>query len=464
MCCLGAAVGLTLAVTTTSTYAQCEVSETDQISASDGVLGISFGAATGLDGNRLIVGAPKSDDLSGAVYIYDYDGATWNEYPKLVATDTQADDHCGFSVAVSGDIAVVGAPYHGHPEFFQGAAYVFRYDGTSWTQEQELLASDAGFLHYFGWSVAIYGDFIVVGSLNAATTGAAYVFRYNGSTWVEEEILTATDAAPDDRFGLSVDIDANTVLVGAPSNDDNAIDSGSVYVFSWQGGSVWGEGVKVNASDPVAGGMFGSAVAISGNVAIVGANNNDLGLDTGAAYIFRYNGASWSEEQKLTAPVGTPDPSEFAFAVALDGDVAIVSALFDDGALDSTGSAYIYHFNGSAWTAQAKMTAANGAANDLYGYSLALADGLAVIGAVGVDDTGGNAYIYEGLGDGMPDECQADPCPWDLGGDSTVGINDFLELLGAWGTDPGGPPDFDGDQDVGINDFLELLANWGDCP
>ena len=464
VCWVGAAFGLTLAVTTPRIYAQCEASETDQTSASDGVVGIGFGASTDISGNRMVVGAPDGAGLPGSAYVYDFDGSSWNEQPKLLATDTQADDRYGYSVAVDGNVAVVGAPHHTHAQFWQGAAYVFRFDGKSWTQELELLASDAGVGHFFGWSVAIDGDAIVVGAFNANAMGAAYVFRYNESTWYEENVLTASDAATDDRFGQSVDINADTVLVGAPRNDDNAVNSGSVYIYSWQSGIGWGNEVKVNASDAVAGDMLGTSVRVSADVAIMAANNDETGWDTGAAYLFRKVGATWIQEQKLSAPAGMPDASEFAFAVAVDGDVATVTAVRDDGAMSTTGTAYVYAFDGSSWTEQARLTAANGATDDLHGWSIALAGGRAVVGAAGIDDYEGSAYIYDGLSDGMPDQCQAAPCPWDLGGDGTVGINDFLELLGAWGTDPGGPPDFDDDQDVGINDFLELLAHWGDCP
>ncbi len=236
VCWVGAAFGLTLAGMTQTIHAQCEATETDQTSASDGVFGIRFGASTDLDGNRMIVGAPDSDNLSGAVYIYDFDGLSWNEFPKLLANDTQGGDQCGLSVAVNGDVAVVGAPTHEHPDSLQGAVYVFRFDGKSWTQEQELLASDASASDYFGWSVAIDGNVIVVGAFFTNLTGQAYVFRYNGSTWDEEDILLASDAAIDDRFGTSVDISGNTILVGAHRNDDSAMESGSVYFFSWDGG------------------------------------------------------------------------------------------------------------------------------------------------------------------------------------------------------------------------------------
>ncbi len=360
VCWVGAAFGLTLAVTTPRIYAQCEASETDQTSASDGVVGIGFGASTDISGNRMVVGAPDGAGLPGSAYVYDFDGSSWNEQPKLLATDTQADDRYGYSVAVDGNVAVVGAPHHTHAQFWQGAAYVFRFDGKSWTQELELLASDAGVGHFFGWSVAIDGDAIVVGAFNANAMGAAYVFRYNESTWYEENVLTASDAATDDRFGQSVDINADTVLVGAPRNDDNAVNSGSVYIYSWQSGIGWGNEVKVNASDAVAGDMLGTSVRVSADVAIMAANNDETGWDTGAAYLFRKVGATWIQEQKLSAPAGMPDASEFAFAVAVDGDVATVTAVRDDGAMSTTGTAYVYAFDGSSWTEQARLTAANG--------------------------------------------------------------------------------------------------------
>ena len=467
-CCVAATFGLTLAGMTQTIYAQCEATETDQTSASDGVFGIRFGASTDISGNRIVVGAPDADGQSGAVYVYDFDGSSWNEFPKLLATDTQTGDQCGYSVAVNGDVAVVGAPYHAHAHFWQGAAYVFRFDGKNWTQEQELLASDAGAGHLFGWSVAIDGDAIVVGARTAnAGGGAAYVFRHNGSTWDEEDILTVPGPQELDFFGNSVDIDGQVILVGAPGEDSDqlTLDSGSAYVFHWQGGvEPWGDGVQINGSDTMESDMFGWAVAISGDAAIVGANTEGVPLDTGAAYFFRFDGSNWNEEQKFIAPQGTPDASEFAYSVDVDGNVAIISAIRDDAATAGTGSAYVYFFNGSTWTEQAKLAAATGVFNDLHGWSIALSGDVAVVGAAGVDASGGAAYIYDGLADGMPDQCQSDPCPWDLGGDGAVGINDFLELLAAWGTDPGGPPDFDGDHDVGINDFLELLANWGDCP
>ena len=464
-CSVAAAYALTLGVTTQTIRAQCEATETSQCTASDGESGDRFGSSVSISGDRVLVGAPDEDDAgpaAGAAYIYDFDGTSWNEQAKLLAGDGLAGDRCGFAVAIDGDVAVVGAPYHQDAGVYSGSAYVFRFDGNVWVEEQELAASDAAIGQFFGWSVAVDGEVIVVGAFNADAMGAAYVFRYNDRTWYEEEKLTALDAAEDDRFGTSIDVESGEdgfILVGAPRDDDDGVDSGSVYVFPYVGGlDPWGEATKLTASDALSGDMLGSAVSLSGNVALIAANNDETGWNSGVAYVFW--GATWSQEQKLTAPAEAPDDNEFALAVAIEGDVAIVGAMRDDGAAPTSGTAYVHFFDGANWIQQAKLIASDGSSNERFGSSVAVSGDVVLVGARGLSSPGA-AYTYHGLADGIPDECQG-LCPWDLDGGG-VGITDFLLLLGLWGQDPGGPPDFDGDQNVGITDFLELLAHWGEC-
>ncbi len=466
-CCVAAASALILGVTTRPLGAQCEASESGQAVASDGVIGDLFGNSVSIDGTTIIVGAPDTDDLgdqSGAAYIFQLQEGAWNEHSKLLAGDGLAGDRCGFAVAIEGDVAVVGAPYHQDAGVYSGSAYVFRFDGAIWVEEQELAASDAGVGQFFGWSVAIDGDVIVVGALGVDENGAVYVFRFGGTAWNEEDRLTIPDGAALDFFGTSVDVesgDNGVILVGAPQDDDGGMNSGSAYVFPYVGGiDPWAEGTRLTAPNLQPGDMFGSAVSLSGNVAIIAANNGDTGWDTGAAYVFRGAGANWSQEQELSAPAEAPDANEFAFAVAIEGDVAIVGAMRDDGATPTSGTAYVYSFDGANWIRQAKLIASEGSSDDLNGSSVAVSSGIAVVAARGSSFPGA-VYAYDGLLDGIPDECQG-VCPWDLDGGG-VGITDFLILLGLWGQDPGGPPDFDGDQIVGITDFLELLAHWGEC-
>ena len=460
---MGAVYGLAVGMMSTAVHGQCEVTETTEITASDGLFGDEFGRSVAISGNT-IVGAPTADDggpEAGAAYIYMFDGVSWIEQPKLLASDAAPGDRCGSSVAVHGTVAVVGAP---SAAAAIGAVYVFRFNGTSWVQEQKLIPPvDAGGAR-FGWSVAVEGTAIVVGAKTANGTGAAYVFRFNGRTWVDEETLIAPDAASSDRFGTDVDIDGDVIVVGSPENDDNGLNSGSFYVFRFEGGiEPWGDGIKITASDAADDNMFGWRVSVSGDVALVAANTQGLFLDSGAAYLFRYDGAVWNEEQKLTPPVESADPSEFAHDVVVSGSVAIVGARVDNGLAATSGVAYVYSFDGASWIRQADMVASDGLSGDQFSAAVDLSGDVAVIGAVEFGNGPGSAYTYAGLTDGIPDQCQA-ACPWDLDGDGAIGITDFLALLGLWGTNPGGPPDFDGDLDVGITDFLELLGHWGTCP
>ena len=155
---------------------------------------------------------------------------------KLTASDGTAYDFFGNSVSISDDTAVVGAVEDDDKGVDSGSAYVFRYNGSAWVQEAKLTASDGEADDYFGVSVSISGDMVVVGAYGddgvPANSGSAYIFRYDGNNWVEEAILTASDGAEGDLFGYSVSISGDTVVVGAVFGDDNSVtDSGSAYVF-----------------------------------------------------------------------------------------------------------------------------------------------------------------------------------------------------------------------------------------
>ena len=195
---------------------------------------------------------------------------------KLFASDGEADDQYGESVAVAGDTAVVGARRNG---FSKGAAYVLRFDGTSWVEEAKLTASDAAFGDQFGVAVSVAGDTAVVGARNSV---AAYMFRYNGTTWVEEAKLTAPSAG----FGSALAVAGDTAVVGAYGDNDNGSLSGSAYVFRYNG-TTWVEEAKLTASDGVSGDFFGWSVAVAGDTIVVGASPEGSSSHFGAAYVFR---------------------------------------------------------------------------------------------------------------------------------------------------------------------------------
>jgi hypothetical protein len=254
----------------------------------------------------IVVGAWTRDeerDSSGAAYVYRFDGTAWVEEQKLLASDRasgepvhdQFGDQFGRAVAVSGDVAVVGATWNDDNGYNSGSAYVFRFDGTAWVEEQKLLASDGEEGDQFGGSVAVSGDVALIGADEdddvARESGSAYVYRFESSAWIQEQKLRASDTADDqlgDFFGRDVAVSGDLAVIGVPGDDDRAGSAGAAYVFRFDGAS-WIEEQKLLAADTLnifADGL-GASVAVSRGVAVIGAPGNaDNGVSAGAAYVF----------------------------------------------------------------------------------------------------------------------------------------------------------------------------------
>jgi len=322
--------------------------------ASDKTAYDSFGWSVSISGNIAIVGAYMAD-LGGTVnagkaYIFRYNGTSWIQEAILIASDKAAGDLFGNSVSISGNVAIVGAPGADLGGTLDaGKAYIFRHNGTSWIQEAILIASDKTAYDQFGYSVSISGNVAVVGAWMAdpggtADAGKAYIFRYNGTSWIQEAILTASDKAANDNFGGSVSISGNVAIVGAYKADPGGTtDAGKAYIFRYNGTS-WIQEAILTASDKAANDQFGWSVSISGNVAIVSARFADPGgiSNAGKAYIFRYNGTSWIQEAILIASDKAAS-DWFGNSVSISGNVAIVGAPYaDPGGTRDAGKAYIF--------------------------------------------------------------------------------------------------------------------------
>ena len=357
-----------------------ELSEVAELHASDGSWGDAFGWSVAVGDDKAVVGAIGDQDngfLSGSAYVFHYDGTAWVEEAKLTASDGVAGDQFGFSVALEGDTVVVGA--------VTGSVYVFRFDGAAWVEEVKLTASDGGPGESFGAAIALAGDTVLVGAArngqNGVDSGSAYVFRFDGTGWVEEVKLTPSDGAMYDRFGFSVALAGDTAVVGAISDSDNEVFAGSVYVFRFDG-AVWVEEAELSASEGETLDGFGVSVALAGDTLLVGAEgDDDKASEAGSAYVFRYDGTAWVEEAKITASDGAVHDL-FGESVALDGDMAVVGARGDT--IDNKshrGSAYVFRFDGAGWVEEAKLTDSDGEARDHFGFSVALEDDMAVVGA-----------------------------------------------------------------------------------
>ncbi len=377
-----------------------------QLTANDGAVSDQFGTAAALSGETALIGA-LGDNVGantdqGSAYVFTRSGTTWSQQQRLNAAGGAAGDLFGNAVALSGETALVGA-FQAAPggSAKRGAAYVFTRAGTAWTQQQQLLAGDGAAGGQFGIAVALSGDTAVVGAtLGLFDPGtdqrSAYVFARNGVVWSQQRQLGAEAGTANDRFGYAVALSGDTVLVGAFLGDASLINQGVAYIFVLCNNNHV-EQQQLTANDGAANDVFGSSVALSGDTVVVGAPFDEIGANSnqGSAYVFTRSGTTWNFQQKLLASDGAAS-DEFGRSVALSGDTAVVGAFGDDiGANTQQGSAYVFTRSGTFWTQQQpKLMASDGAAFDLFGYSVALSGDTAVVAAYGDDNARGSAYVF----------------------------------------------------------------------
>jgi hypothetical protein len=307
-----------------------------KLTPSDSVRGDYFGHSADIDGDHVIVGAWGISDCKGAAYILKRNESSWIEKQKLTALDGMSEDHFGFSVSISGNYAVVGTP---NDDVGTGSVYIFEYDGANWIQKQKLIGSGTIAGDEFGKSVYINDDYLIIGTYESRTwTGSAFIFKYDGIHWVEQQKILASDGIHHDGFGNSVAINSHYAIVGAPETDDRgSSNSGSVYVFK-RDGTNWIQQQKILASDASFFAKFGSAVSIDGNRMLVGAK--DDGGWNGSAYIFRQDEGIWLEQQKLHT--SSSSQCGFGTSVSVNGDYAIIGSPGDDDMGSNSGSAHIF--------------------------------------------------------------------------------------------------------------------------
>lgn len=464
VCQLAASVLLALSPVVVSQSAQAQV-ETVKILAGDGAANDQLGYAVAISGNVAIAGArgeaPPAN--GGAAYIYRFDGAAWVQEAKLKPGDNFVNDEFGVSVAVQGDTAVVGAWKHANT----GAAYVYRYDGANWVFFQKLTAADAALGNNFGISVAIDGTVIAVGANNGdfpgtPDCGKVYIFRDNGASYAYESEVVASDRVSLMDFGSSIALSGGTLAVGARFESAGGSNAGAAYVYTNSGPS-WSQVAKLTASDAASGDRFGTAVAISGNTIAVGSpfDTNDNGPQAGSGYAFVFNGAEWTEQQKLV-PLDGFSGDALGSSIAVFGDQVIAGA---PGA-DDWGAAYGFSRTGTAWDQTGRYVPDDVDFFDQFGFSVSVSGATILAGSPGQDANGsasGAIYTFaiaapppfiDSDGDGLSDEDElliygTDPFDDDTDGD---GLTDGAEVL-IHGTNPL-VIDTDGD---GLTDLQEVL-------
>ncbi|MEI6408938.1 MAG: HYR domain-containing protein [Bacteroidota bacterium] len=396
-----------------------------QLLATDGAIRDSFGFAGVLKDDVAAIGAPADDNIrgvnAGAVYLryIDYGGAgVWGEFKKIIAGDGATSDMFGSSVDLDGDVLVVGAPQ----DDSKGSIYLYgrNVGGTNNWGQITKIASPGAIGDRFGYSVEIDGNFIVVGApfrdLTAPVrtdAGAAYVYRFNGSSWVFNKELNASDALTADRFGSAVAISDDNIVVGAPLSDPASIASaGAAYVYRQDlgGANNWGQQKKLVATlDAASDEQFGYSVSISGsNIAVGDYRDSYLSFTRpGSVYMFSRDlgGANnWGTVKRVT-PNDAFANDNFGFSVSVDGGDLLVGSRFDDDKGSNSGSAYHYGQNeGGAnnWGPIEKILAGDGVLNDNFGQFVSYYNGVYLVGSVRDDIANnldqGSAYILTDCG------------------------------------------------------------------
>lgn len=386
--------------------------------SSDGITGDALGSSVAISGDTAIIGDPLHDYFStnqGAAYVFVRANGQWTQQQRLLASDYNSNDQFGYAVGISGDTAVIGAPNHFASATNAGQAYVFVRSGTTWTEQARLAVSGALTNDYLGRSIAVDGDTVVVGAPGVDLTGqtdagAAYVFFRTGTTWMQQQRLVAGDALAADAFGSAVALSGNTVVVGAPRDDTTAggIDAGSAYVFL-RTGITWAQQMQLVAADGLTTDLFGSAVAISADTAVVGSPQADTagGNNAGAAYVYVRSVTTWAAQQKLTAADGAAGDL-FGAAVAIAADTAVLGSPLADSVLGGTdsGAAYVWTRTGTTWTQQMKLTATDAVAGDQLGAAASISGDTIVTGVPLRTESlsrRGAAYVFfRGLSTGDP--------------------------------------------------------------
>ena len=405
-------LGICCFLFTSNVFAQLSATELDRIFSSNAANGDNLGGDVDVDGDRAVIGSRFDDEVSnnaGAVYVYlrNPDTHKWSFEDKLFMTGAEAGDNFGTSVAIDGDTIVVGAPQDDINEVaFKGSAHVFTRGPGGWDNGVELLPEDDNLKYEnYGISVDIDNGTIVVGvaydddiddNPTSGATGSAYVFEKNDlEEWARAAKLLPPTIADHQNFGWSVAIDRGTIVVGAPHWTASGI--GEAYEFGRLDGVWQNTAERLPATDNLDADNFGWSVAISGEIIVVGArfDDNAEGDDFGSITIFEFSSGDWINEGKWWASNGEPGDL-FGIDVATNGEVVIAGAQKNEQF--NRGSAYLFSKSGSAWVEDDVIGPSSNPSNvstvQHFGSSVALDSSTLIVGAPTSDVYNAPNFIF----------------------------------------------------------------------
>ncbi len=395
------AVNAVSAFTLTFAVDWTTASQQQKVQASDAASTGNFGRSVSVSDNTAsILG------IDGT-YIFNRSGTTWSQQQKIQPSDhsTNKGPWGMYETDLDGETCVIG--YKGGtetslPHSKTGTAYVFTRSGTTWTQQQKLFNPNGLQYDYFGENMQLDGDNLIVSAhyephnTNSSwhNAGAVYIWTRSGTTWTQQQRLTASDKSGSDYFGAAVAIDGDTCVIGANGEDTEASNAGAAYVFT-RSGTTWSQQQKLVASDAAVGDNFGTAIGISGDTVVVGANSENGGA--GSVYVFTRSGTTWTQQQKLTGSDATASSDYFGKNVRIFEDTIMVTAT-GHTTFSAKGAAYIFTRSGTTWTQVKRLEASDGAQND-YNDEIDFSGGTIVMGANGSNTTASDAgagYFFVG--------------------------------------------------------------------
>ncbi|WP_395373707.1 hypothetical protein [Marinicella sp. W31] len=368
-----------------------------------------FGGAISISGNRALVGS--SGDYagqliySGAAYIFELNNGQWIESAKLVPSERADLQFFGTQVSLQGNRALISALSDGNLSVRSpGAVYVFEFDGVNWIETDKLFANDGESFAEFGISISQYHDRVMVGAWKDGSQeiGAVYVFDYDGNDWQQSDKITADDPNIYARFGAQVVLDNNRALISSINDFNSNVFSGSVYVYEYND-DTWQQTDKLLPDPLLTNTDFGVSISLSNDIAWVGeAKSPALGVASGAAYVYTYDGNTWSQQQKLTANDGSADDRFGSALVHLNNDTVFIGAPGHSPLINgpAAGAVYVFENQAGNWSSDQKISAADATNNQQFGSAL-YTDGVYLLSGAPQDIeqniSGGSVYFLAGL-------------------------------------------------------------------
>jgi len=423
--------------------------------------GAYLGTSVAIDGGRAVAGAPLDTGLAwaaGAVYVYRWINEGWEIEARLIADDGAVGDMLGVDVDIQGDTIIAGAWFNDHAGSNSGAAYIFELasDG-NWYQEAKITAPDASPEDAFGRTVSLGTDFCAIGSpLDddlGPTSGSILIFDKNGDgTWSFAEKLLTPSGSEGDELGLSLAVDGQRVLGGAPWAHDGR---GEIHLWErFAPGQSWVHTwfmTMASAGSPDD--YFGFSLALEGDRMAAGSYRDDTaGDDAGCIWTMERVFDGWLMQQHF--PPSPNAGGQFGVSLALSGDLLLVGSRFGMAEGIAAGSVDVLVRSDAIWTPAYVLPAPDPVAEAEYGWALDVDGDLALVGAL-EQPASGAVCGWRGL-------TMSCDCVGDIDDDGTVGVDDLLGVLENWGSDGAGDVDDSGTVDV--DDLLLLIASWGACP